>query len=403
MASIHPPSTMEVFARFAQLLASTEGSGQILQLLADVAVERLGASAAVVLELKESGDAHIVAARGLDEGVAHWALRPETFGPELGQQIVEHAGRPDWHAGTLLLVARGDLFGALVLLYEDPRRLDEATLELGEGLANLAAAALVHAYDYEKLSAAYEELKTSRQALLHGEKLRALGQMAASISHDLKNIIAPVIMHLDLLRRKERHEPEMLSKSFEAMDRVLRRGIDTIERLRGFSRQSPSGEREVVDAAALAREALALVEPRTSKAGAGLALETDLEATPPTRVEPSELVNALVNLMFNACDAMPEGGTLRVATGEADGGAFLEVADSGVGMPPEVQERVFEPFFTTKGAEGTGLGLSMVYAFVKRNGGEITLTTAPGEGTSFRLWFPRAEATSAEPAETPRG
>lgn len=391
---------MEVYARFAQLLASTEGSGQILQLLADVAVERLGACAAVVLELKPSGDAQVAATQGLD-GVDGWQLQAETFGPELGQQLLQHAERPDWHAATLLLVARGDLFGALVLLYEAPDLLDDATLELAEGLGNLAAAALVHAYDYEKLSLTYEELKASRQALAHGEKLRALGQMSASISHDLKNIVAPVIMHLDLLRRKDTHDPAFLQRSFEAMDRVLRRGVETIERLRAFSRQTPVGEREIADVAGLANEAIQLAEPRVRKTGSGVQLVVDLQPTPAVRLEPGELVNALVNLMFNACDAMPEGGTLTVRTGADDTGAFVEVKDTGTGMPPAVKERIFEPFFTTKGAEGTGLGLATTYAFVKRNGGEISLESELGEGTRFRLWFPRAEATTADAAATP--
>ena len=107
-----------------------------------------------------------------------------------------------------------------------------------------------------------------------------------------------------------------------------------------------------------------------------------------------EIVGALVNLIVNAIDAMPDGGTITLRSGEAERGGWVEVADDGPGMPPEVERRVFEPFFTTKGAEGTGLGLAMVYATVQRHGGSVKLETAPGKGTTFRLWFP---ATSSAP------
>jgi signal transduction histidine kinase len=101
-----------------------------------------------------------------------------------------------------------------------------------------------------------------------------------------------------------------------------------------------------------------------------------------------EIVSAVVNLVVNAIDAMPEGGRITLRTGESNGRAFIEVEDDGPGMPPEVQARVFEPFFTTKGAAGTGLGLAMVYACMERHGGSVSLTSTPGKGTKFTLWFP---------------
>jgi signal transduction histidine kinase len=103
----------------------------------------------------------------------------------------------------------------------------------------------------------------------------------------------------------------------------------------------------------------------------------------------SELITAIVNLVFNAIDAMPDGGTITVRTGHDEQGGWIEVADDGPGMPPEVESRVFEPFFTTKD-QGTGLGLAIVYSFVKRHGGKVSLETKLGAGTRFRLWFPAA-------------
>ena len=98
-----------------------------------------------------------------------------------------------------------------------------------------------------------------------------------------------------------------------------------------------------------------------------------------------EILSALVNLFVNAVDAGASTITLR--SGEDDGGSWIAISDDGPGMPPDVAKRVFEPFFTTKGAEGTGLGLSMVYASMQRHGGKVQLDTAEGQGTTFKLWF----------------
>jgi signal transduction histidine kinase len=106
----------------------------------------------------------------------------------------------------------------------------------------------------------------------------------------------------------------------------------------------------------------------------------ELGGAPPVLGSSGEIVSALVNLIVNAIDAMPNGGTIWLRTGEADRGSWVEVADDGPGMPPEVEIRVFEPFFTTKGEEGTGLGLAMVFACMQRHGRSVTLETAPGKG-----------------------
>jgi signal transduction histidine kinase len=115
----------------------------------------------------------------------------------------------------------------------------------------------------------------------------------------------------------------------------------------------------------------------------------DSGGPPPIRGAAADLVAAVVNLVANAIDAMPRGGTITVSTGVDDAGPWLEVADDGPGMPPEVRDRVFEPFFTTKGEAGTGLGLAMVYACMVRHAGTVELTSAPGQGSRFRLRFPR--------------
>jgi signal transduction histidine kinase len=182
------------------------------------------------------------------------------------------------------------------------------------------------------------------------------------------------------------------------MDHILRRGVQTIERLRDFSRQSPESRAELVDMNRLAQEAVAIAKPRMASRPCSMSVREELGAPPPVMARSAELVSALVNLVANAIDAVAPAagadagsgreGIITVRTGEARGGAWIEVADNGPGMTAEVEHRVFDPFFTTKGDDGTGLGLAMVYACVQRHGGTVALETAPGNGAKFTLWFP---------------
>lgn len=236
-----------------------------------------------------------------------------------------------------------------------------------------------------------EQLRQSQLTLARTEKLRALGQMAAGITHDLKNLLAPLSLHLQVLDRSMRHGPSNpdAQESVAEMKQILDRGIRTIERLRDFSRQSPERKAELVDINRLAHDAAEVARPRMASGRRALSvIKQALHDPPHVWAEADEVVSAIVNLIINAIDAMPEGGEIIIRTGEERGGAWIEVQDNGPGMAPEVEQRVFEPFFSTKGADGTGLGLAMVFACMMRHGGAVTLKTAPGEGALFRLWFP---------------
>jgi signal transduction histidine kinase len=244
-----------------------------------------------------------------------------------------------------------------------------------------------------------EELRASQEALARSSKLRALGQMAAGISHDLKNILNPLSLHLQLLKRAvARGDKAEADESLADMDQILRRGVQTIERLRDFSRQSPESRAELCDVNRLAHEAAEIAKPRMASRPGWLSVREDLGAPPSVMARSGELVSAIVNLVVNAIDALSpaEGadagpakeGIIMIRTGESRGGAWIEVSDNGPGMTPEVEHRVFDPFFTTKGQDGTGLGLAMVYACVQRHGGSIALETGPGKGARFTLWLP---------------
>lgn len=237
-----------------------------------------------------------------------------------------------------------------------------------------------------------EKLRASEETLRKTEKLRSLGKMAAGLSHDLKNICNPLSLHLQVIRRAlKRGQTADALESVDEMEQVLKRAIEMLERLRDFSRQAPERKAEVVDLNHIAHEATELAKPRMASGGRRTSvIREELGRPPPVLGHPGEIVSAVVNLVVNAIDALTEGGTITVRTGEEEGKAVVSVEDDGPGIPPDVQQRIFEPFFTTKGQEGTGLGLAMVFACMQRHGGTVTLKSAPGEGARFTLCFPAA-------------
>lgn len=239
-----------------------------------------------------------------------------------------------------------------------------------------------------------DKLLASEETLRKTEKLRSLGKMAAGLSHDLKNVCNPLSLHIQVIRRSlKRGNTADALESVEEMDQVLKRALEMLERLRDFSRQAPEKKAEVVDLNHIAHEAAELAKPRMASGGRRMSvIHEEFGSPPPVLGHAGEIVSAVVNLVVNAIDALKEGGTITVRTGEEDGKAIVSVEDDGPGITPEMQHRIFEPFFTTKGQEGTGLGLAMVFACMQRHGGTIALKSAPGEGARFTLSFPPAPA-----------
>jgi two-component system cell cycle sensor histidine kinase/response regulator CckA len=238
------------------------------------------------------------------------------------------------------------------------------------------------------LSLDISERKRMEETLRQSHKLRALGQMAGSIAHDLNNILSPIGLQVQMLRRSLEHD-EGLDGMLASIEEAVRAGADTVARLRNFSRQEPERPAEPTDLNHMTDLALQICQPRLWD-HPGIVLRRESSSSPRVLVRASELVNAIVNLTVNAIEALPGAGTITVRTG-FDDRAWVEVGDDGPGMPPAIEKRVLEPFFTTK-PEGTGLGLAMVYAFVQRHGGSLDLHTGLGRGTKVRLSFPATEA-----------
>ncbi len=175
-------------------------------------------------------------------------------------------------------------------------------------------------------------------------------------------------------------------------------GAEVVRRLQDFARQRATSPLAPMDLRAAVQEAVEITRPRwqdePQRSGRVIAMRTHVDDLPPILGHAPEIRETLTNLIFNAVDAMPEGGTLTVAGSALPDGVTLTLADTGTGMSDDVRQKIFEPFFTTKGVKGTGLGLSVVYGILVRHGGEISVASTPGRGTTITLRFQAAAAST---------
>jgi len=373
-----PNPTVSVLLRFTRLVVEADTQDEILQLLAEAAVEEVGADGAAVVRIVEDGTGEVVASRGVTRAVASWKGEADDIGPGLGEQLRAACGSRFKHALVLVMASGGGLYGALIL-FAKSAPVPDGGIELAQGLVDLAALALNKSARLAQLQRAYAAL-------------RALGQMAAGISHDLMNLLSPVSLYVQFVERSNtQSNPAGVAEGVAELRQGLRRCVETVDRLRTFSKQMPDASPRTEDLNHLAHEAVDLAKPRMASRGGRLnKIKEEFGSPPPVSVRSGEVVSALVNLIVNAIDAMPNGGTVTLRTRAARDGAEIDIEDDGPGMPKEVADRIFEPFFTTKGDAGTGLGLAMVVDCVQRHGGTLALATKPGHGTKFTLWIPAA-------------
>ena len=326
---------------------------------------------------------------------------------------------------------REQILDLLISTFEETVR---ANRELEQIRAELTAAnAMINSYAEElenrviertkELATANEILRAesaarqkAESALVHAQKMEAIGTLTGGIAHDFNNLLCVIIGNLGLLRQVTQSVGEADEFVGESIDAALR-GADLTRRLLAFARRQTLNPVRV-DINELAKEIATLLGRVL-----GESVEVVLDLAPdiwPVEVDPAQLESSLTNLATNARDAMPKGGRLRIATRnqmlDADYArqhqdvspgeyALIAVSDNGSGMPPDVVSRIFEPFYTTKETgKGTGLGLAMVFGFMKQSHGHINVYSEVGTGTVFRLYLPRSDATAAAaPSRTVTG
>ena len=298
-------------------------------------------------------------------------------------------------------IGRGDLLALVPVFQEDEMgRLASSFNEMADSLAKMRAERLELLNSLERqVEERTAALKAAQSQLIQTEKLASLGQLSASIAHEINNPLAGILTFSKLLIRnvEEGDDPEKTRESVLKNLRLIERETDRcrgiVRNLLDFARQRPLVLSEV-DVNRALEESLSLLNHKIEMQQ--IVLERKLGPPLVVNADFGQIRQAFVNILLNACDAMPEGGTLRVATAPLPGGKSVEIAftDTGPGIPPENLGRIFDPFFTTK-EMGTGLGLSVVYGIVQKHGGEMKAESRPGAGTTMRILLPISSTPQA--------
>ncbi|WP_374310279.1 PAS domain-containing protein [Methylocella sp.] len=296
------------------------------------------------------------------------------------------------------------------------RRSYDLRFETLVGARGERVGAFLTSVDATERLRAKAELEATQEALRQSQKMEAVGQLTGGIAHDFNNMLAAVIGALDLLGRRVGHDDARSRRYIETAAEGARRAANLTRRLLAFARQQPLRP-EPTDLDRLIAGMSDLL--RHSLGAQGLLEITAAEGLWRVRVDPNQLENLLINLAVNARDAMPEGGRLTIETRNVELDAacaatrhgvvpgpyvLICVSDTGCGMTPEVVARAFEPFFTTKKVgEGTGLGLSQAYGFIRQSGGHMTIRSEPGRGATVEVFLPRlGDAQERRPPELAR-
>jgi PAS domain S-box-containing protein len=309
------------------------------------------------------------------------------------------------------LLVESQVFGVLICARRAPDAFVSGECEFLRQVSEHTALASHQAQLYGALQRAYDDLRQTQQQVMQQERLRALGQMASGIAHDINNAISPMSLYADALLEREPHLTETGRKQLETIQRAVDDVAATVARMGEFYRlREPRAALHPVDLNLLAEHVVDLTRARWSDMAQqrGVVIQMRLDLDPDLRqiaaVE-SQIRDALVNLVFNAVDAMPGGGPLTIRTrsdGTGRNRVSIEIVDAGVGMDEDTRRRCLEPFFTTKGERGTGLGLAMVYGVAERHGATLEIESQPGKGTTVRLSFaPLMQMPGKTPEEQP--
>ncbi|HZP83249.1 MAG TPA: ATP-binding protein [Chthonomonadaceae bacterium] len=327
-----------------------------------------------------AGQTHPDLLRDLPPGLFDQVRRGQPFH---ASHTIFHSDRPE-HEGIVcdlsLLPVRdeaGRVVGVLMLTF-NVTELVKARQE-----ADAARAAAETALDH---------VRAAQSQMVQMEKMRAIGELASGVAHDFNNALMTILGYAEIAE-ETLDDPETLRSHLAIIRKAAEDAASTVQRLQRFARQRVVANGAPTDVNLIVQDVIEMTRPRwkdtAQKEGRTYHVRVDLNPVPTILAEPSGLREVLVNMIHNALNAMPEGGTLTLSTRtHGPQQVEIEVADTGIGMPPEVVARVFDPFFTTRGVEGTGLGLAVSWTIVQRHGGTIAVESKPGEGTRFFVRLP---------------
>jgi signal transduction histidine kinase/ActR/RegA family two-component response regulator len=422
-------------ARFGSFALRERDLIAILTEAARVCAEGLSAPFSKVCRYRaEENDLLIVAGHGWQDGVVgHVVSRADMSSPQgraftTGEpsicddlQLASYVDLPPFYAAhgivsIIDVIIKGNddqPYGILEIDNDRQHDYDQYDINFLTGFANVLAEAVSTASRGAALQVTVDQMKTLVEAkdrllyeknvadlqLRQAQKMEAVGQLTGGVAHDLNNILTVITGTIEILAEAVADRPEMVAIA-KMIDEAAARGADLTQRLLAFARKQPLQPREV-DVNKLVMEATNLLRPTL---GEHVEVRMTLADVSPALIDPSQLTNAILNLALNARDAMADGGKLVIETSNAvldenyagmnsgvAAGEYVMVAvtDSGHGIPAGILDNVFEPFFTTKDVDkGSGLGLSMVYGFVKQSNGHIKIYSEEGHGTTVRIYLP---------------
>jgi len=299
--------------------------------------------------------------------------------------IISLQKSPSFQILHVPLVVKGATVGSIVLARDQRAHFDEVTVEALQAFAQRAALAMQNAYLYEQLQQRVEEIRRTQAQLVQSAKLAALGELAAQVAHEVNNPLGGVLLQLGLLL--EDKVPARVRRGLAIIEQEVLRVREIVRNLLEFARQSEPGFGPV-EVNKLVAATVALCRHRATLQKVEIA-EQYMGTLEVIQADGNQLKQVFLNIMTNALDVMPNGGTLIISTRQEDDHVVISFADTGPGMSQEVRDRIFEPFFTTKSAvKGTGLGLAVSHGIISNHGGHIQVETQVGKGSIFSVWLP---------------
>ncbi len=405
---------LSVLLEAIELRQSADDLSAVLQKLVELVTRGLGVSSVTLyLAAKEDGLLHALATSAQHHR-DHILEFPVEFGDGLTgsvaasgrARIINHAENssdavqipgtpvePESVMAVPLMCAQGTT-GVLLASSEGYEEFLATDLDWLKVFGCLASG-IVHESALQAVTDA--ERQNLKDQLLHAEKMRVLGEMASGVFHDINNILGAVIGRAEMMQYKT--SDEEFKKALAQMEKIALQGAATVKRLQEFAKSHQDQEPAPTTLSQVIEDSLEVTrhrwETQAQQKGIIYKIVRNSDGPRVVRGVHPQLVDAVANLILNALDAMPQGGTLKIETSGEASTCVLTVCDTGVGMSAEQIGKVFSPFFTTKGPRGTGLGLTVVRDIIKRLEGKIDLASQPGEGTTFRIEFPSVPADGA--------
>lgn len=324
-----------------------------------------------------------------------------------------HEAKPIIERARRVAERCGDREGAgraLLILIEEmcDQLADDERREIGAQANQLLANSQQHATRerlrkcLETIAEAHTRYEAQREQEIHAQKMAALGELSFGVAHNVNNTLTGILGRAQLILRNS-NDPSKVEAGLELIIKSAEDGAHIIRRIQDFARQRPSREFESIGVAELLKDACEMTRPRWESrsefAPIRFALHADCHAN--INGDPVELREVLVNMIYNAVDAMPSGGEVRVSTQETRDRVIIQITDTGTGMGPEVKQRLFDPFFTTKGKAGTGMGLAVSFGIIRRHEGSIEVDSEVGRGTTFKISLPKVTPALLEAPGVP--